>query len=279
MFQIYPEREEHNAMKGAKVNTVELEYERIGAGPPMLLIHGAHVADSLLPLTREPALSDFETIRYHRRGFAGSSHPPGPTSVAEQADDAADLLAYLGVEQAHIVAHSLGGVIALELAARHPDAVQSLSVLEPPIVSGGPPRAELIAAVTALLERYTQGDPGGAVDGFLDLGFGPDSHAILERALPGAVDQAKEDASTFFEIELPVLGHWHLEPEQTAAITCPVLSVIGTNSGPEHAEVRHVLHQWFPHCRDADIPGATHLLQIEAPRQVAEALASFLATN
>ena len=51
-----------------------LEYEPHGEGEPVLLIHGSHVADSFLPLTREVVLADrYRLIRYHRRGFAGSS--------------------------------------------------------------------------------------------------------------------------------------------------------------------------------------------------------------
>ena len=106
-------------MEHAKVNAVELGYEVVGSGEPMLLIHGAHIADALQPLVTEPALERFQRVRYHRRGLGGSTYPAdaGPTSVAEQAEDAVGLLDHLGVARAHVVGHSLGGAIALELAA------------------------------------------------------------------------------------------------------------------------------------------------------------------
>ena len=56
----------------AKVNGVELEYEVVGSGEPMLFIHGAHIADALQPLVAEPALERFQRIRYHRRGLGGA---------------------------------------------------------------------------------------------------------------------------------------------------------------------------------------------------------------
>ncbi len=65
-------------MKIAKVNGVELEYEVVGAGEPVLLISPV-IADGFLPLHSEPALADrYQLIRYHKRGWVGSTHTPRP---------------------------------------------------------------------------------------------------------------------------------------------------------------------------------------------------------
>jgi pimeloyl-ACP methyl ester carboxylesterase len=60
-------------MEHAKVNGVELEYEVVGSGEPMLLIHGAHLADELRPLVSDPALERLLLFRFHRRGVGGST--------------------------------------------------------------------------------------------------------------------------------------------------------------------------------------------------------------
>jgi pimeloyl-ACP methyl ester carboxylesterase len=262
-------------MEHAHVNGVELAYEVTGSGEPILLVHGAHVADALRPLAEEPALGGFLHIRYHRRGLGESSHPPGPTSVAVQAEDATGLLEHLDVDRAHVVGHSLGGLIALELAARHPAAVASLVLLEPGLLDV-PAGAMLLDLVAPLAERYAQGDATGAVEGFLALIGGSDGPKHLERTVPDGIDQAIKDAATFFEIELPAQPTWAFGPEQAAAISCPVLSVLGTESGPVFAESRELLHEWLPDCHDADIAGVTHLLQMEAPDIVAAAIAAFV---
>ena len=126
------------------------------------------------------------------------------------------------------------------------------------------------------VERYRSGDPIGAVDDFFGLIGRPGWRESIERSVPGGVAQAEKDAATFFEVELPTGTQWSFGPERAAAISCRVLSILGTESGPIFAEGRKLLHAWFPRCEDADIIGASHLLQMEAPGAVAQAIARLL---
>jgi 3-oxoadipate enol-lactonase len=261
-------------MHRAKIDQIELDYDIRGTGDPMLLIHGAHLADAHRPLMAEPALETFQKIRYHRRGFAGSSRPPAPGSTEDQADDAVGLLNHLAIDRAHVVGHSYGAMIALSLAASHPTRVRSLVLLEIPALTG-PARAAFMDAMAQVTHHYTEGDPTRAVHEFFAL-LRPDWRAVIDRTVPGGVEQAEKDASTFFELDLPAVALWSFGPEQAAAITCPVLSVLGTASGPLFADGRAQLHEWFPQCENAEITGATHLLQVEEPATVATAIAAFL---
>jgi pimeloyl-ACP methyl ester carboxylesterase len=263
-------------MDNAKVNGVELEYEVVGSGDPMLFIHGALIGDAFRPLLAEPALERFQRIRYHRRGVGGSTRPPetGPASLAVHAEDAIGLLDHLKVDQAHVVGHSSGGTIAMELASNHASRVASLALLEPALLMT-PSGAAFVGAVAPLVESYDAGDAEAAVLGFLALVGGHDGRAAIERALPGAIAQAVKDAASLFESELSTVPAWTFGPGQAARITCPVLSVLGSETAPMFAEGRDLLHERFPGCHDADIDGATHLLQMEAPQEVAAALASF----
>jgi 3-oxoadipate enol-lactonase len=104
----------------------ELYWEESGEGAPLLLIQGlgwsAEMWYSLVPELD----SDFRVIRYDGRGIGRSQVPAGPYSIELMADDAAAVLRAAGVDRAHVLGVSLGGIVAQEVALRHPDLVQSL---------------------------------------------------------------------------------------------------------------------------------------------------------
>ena len=227
------------------------------------------------PLVEDPVLDGFQRIRYHRRGVGGSSCPPeGPTALTVHADDAVGLLEHLELDRAHVVGHSSGGSIALEIASRDPTRVSSLVLLEPGLLMV-PSGAAFVDLVTPLVGRYEGGDAEVAVHGFLALVGDRDWRGAIERTVPGGIAQAVTDAATFFVSELPAVSHWNFGPDRARGIRCPVLSVLGSKTSPLFVEGDELLHEWFPQCHDADIPGASHLLQMETPGPVAAAIAAF----
>lgn len=115
----------------AQVNGVELEFEVKGSGEAVLFVDPI-VPDAFLPLLSEPPLSDrYRLIRYHKRGYGGSTRTSSPVSIADHAADAAALLDYLEVRRAHVAGHSSGAAITLQLAVDRPQIVHTLVLLEP----------------------------------------------------------------------------------------------------------------------------------------------------
>jgi pimeloyl-ACP methyl ester carboxylesterase len=266
-------------LQRTRVGDTTLAYRVAGDGDPVLLIHGALVADTMVPLAEAPALSPFRRILYHRRGY-GQSPRPGPVrpvTLAEHAEDALGLLDHHDIGAAHVAGHSGGALIALVLAARQPERVISLSLLEPPTAFRRPPGAQWLAGILPLAETYAAGDVPGAVSSFYDSIYQPDWQARMERARPGAFEQSLRDAAVALESDLPGVD-WNdgLQADQVAAVRCPVLSILGTDTVPLFADGRKLLHDWFPWCQDADIDGGDHMLPIEYPDAAASAIASFL---
>lgn len=113
-------------MSTAQVNGIELHYEEHGTGDPLLLIMGL-AADSLAWIFQLPAFAEhYRTIVFDNRGVGRSSKPSGPYTIPQMADDARALLDQLGVDRAHVLGVSMGGMIAQELALRSPERVRSL---------------------------------------------------------------------------------------------------------------------------------------------------------
>jgi pimeloyl-ACP methyl ester carboxylesterase len=268
-------------MRYAKVNGVELEYEMVGSGEPVLLISPV-LADGFLPLLSEPALAgSHQLIRYHKRGWAGSTHTPPPVTVANHAADAAALLHHLGVARAHIAGHSTGAVVAAQLALDSPDTVHSLILLEPLLLSV-PSGEAVLQQVGPAFEAYGRGDHDRAWAIFLTAATGLDwatCEALLDRRIPGVVAQAIKDADTLFGVELPAITQWVFGPEEAAAIHRPVLSVLGADTLPLFVEVADLLRRSLPHVQDHTIDGVGHLLHIQKPQPVARAMAEFLRSN
>jgi len=265
-------------MEIATVNGIEIEYEVTGSGEPVLLISPV-IADGFLPLVAEPALADrYQLIRYHKRGWVGSSHTDGPVSVVDHAVDAAGLLAHLGVPRAHVAGHSSGAAVAAQLALDHPESVQSLLLLELSLLSVPSGEAFFEQAGPAF-EAYGGGQHEVALELFLSLVSGLDPATcrdLLEERVPGALAQSIKDADTFFGVELPGLGGWEFGAEQAAAIGCPVLSVLGSETQPLWVEVAAFLRTSLPNVEECTVDGVGHLLHIQRSRPVAKAMAKFL---
>lgn len=265
-------------MERATVDGVELEYEVKGAGEPVLLIPPGPVAGAFVPLLSEQALVDrYRLIRYHRRGQAGSTRVAPPVTFADHASDAALLLDHLGVHRAHVAGHSTGAAIALQLAVDHPEVVETLVLLEPPLFSVPSGEAFLEKAGPSL-QAYAAGDRAAAMAGFLSVVSGLDwetCRAVIDERVPGGSDRALEEADFFFSIDLPALTAWTFGPEQAASIAQPVLSVLGTESDRLFVEGAELLHSWFPQIDQLTLEGAGHLLHIEQPVSAAEGLAEF----
>ena len=249
-----------------------------GDGEPVLFIHGAHIADSYLSLGAEPALALFRRVTYRRRGYDGSPRHTGPFSIKEQAQDALDLLSDLGIERAHVVGHSSGGLIALQMALTDPGAVRSLVLLEPALMMV-PSAPGFFEAVAPAIDKYNAGDAAGAVGAFINLVAEPDWRTEVPRMVPGGLEQAEKDAATFFEIELPSLGAWSFDRGEASEITQPVLFVIGTESGSLFQEGKKLCQAWIPQTKEFSVQGANHLLQFQDPScsaQIARGMAEFL---
>jgi pimeloyl-ACP methyl ester carboxylesterase len=268
-------------MESINVNGVALEYEVRGAGEPVLLIDML-IADCFVPLLPEPALAHgYQLIRYHKRGWVGSTHTPPPVSIADHAADAAAFLDQLGVRRAHIAGHSTGASIGAQLALDHPEKVHTLTLLEPTLVSL-PLGGAFLKAAGPVFEAYGRGDHSGAFAVFVAAASGLDweeCRALLEERIPGVVAQSIKDADTFFGVELPALTEWAFGPEQAAAIHQPVLSVLGAETQPLWVEIAEFLRSSLPHVEECAIDGVGHLLHIQRPEPVARGIAEFLARN
>ena len=264
-------------MQTSRINGAEIEYEVIGDGEPVLFLHGVLLGDSFQPMLAEPGMADsHRCITWHRRGYAGSRPGPSFDSVEEAAADARALLEHLGIGRAHVVGHSYGGCVALQLALDAPERVHSLALVEAALLAGPSEQAYRDA-----LQRNVQAfDPGNAaafVDEFIGARW-PGYRPVLDAELPGAFEQAVADASTVFEGELPGLGRWSFDEAAARTINLPTLTILGGDSdaiGRRFGDAHRWLLATLPNADEVVLPGMTHLPQMQDPAFVAGAISRF----
>jgi pimeloyl-ACP methyl ester carboxylesterase len=118
----------------AKAEGAELYFERRGGGPPLLMIAGGGGDCGVYNAIGEILGSSFTVLSYDRRGNSRSRLLGRPTKLelAQQSDDAIAVLRANGFESARVFGSSGGASIALDLAARHPEAVEAAMPHEPP---------------------------------------------------------------------------------------------------------------------------------------------------
>jgi len=262
-----------------KMNGASLEYEAGGSGEAVLLVHGAIVADSFAPmLDRGDLREKYRVITYHRRGFGGSAPTSDGRTLSDDGADVVALLDHLGVAKAHVVGHSYGGALALQLALDAPGRVHSLCLLEPPVPSV--PTAEgFFAGVGPVVEKFQGGDQPGALVAFLELVGGPDPMSRLRALSEASQAQALSDLPTLFTGDLPTLGSWQFDESSARKIHQPALAVLGSDSEPFFVESIRTLEDWLPAAESFTLGGASHFLQMNKPSEMAEGLGSFLSRH
>jgi pimeloyl-ACP methyl ester carboxylesterase len=147
------------------VRGTKLHVEQRGDGPPLLLIHGGGEDASMLAAQADDlATAGYHVITYDRRGTGRSGRDDWPGNGADQhADDAAALLAALDAEPAVVLGVSSGGVVALALAARHPEAADRVIAWEPPALGVIPGAEAMNAEFMAPVDAHLAAHPGDYV--------------------------------------------------------------------------------------------------------------------
>ena len=116
---------------------LDLFYRRGGDGTPLVCIHGFPTSSHDFAPLWEPLSARFDLVAPDLIGLGWSAKPRRPLTVGLQADAIGSLLAELGIERAHLLAHDLGDTVAQELIARHIDGAGRVNWLTLTLLNGG----------------------------------------------------------------------------------------------------------------------------------------------
>jgi pimeloyl-ACP methyl ester carboxylesterase len=271
----------------APVSNAELRYAVLGKGEPVLCIHGTSIADSLItPLKFHPPLfEEYQLVSYYRAGYDGSTLEKDSLSIEEGAEHAKQLLDHLGIDKAHILAFSFGGVIAFQLMLSYPERIQTAALLEPYL-----PR-ESQEAIDANIEAYQRavalyqaGDKLAAAVSYMQDVCGPSFLSAVDMTGPLDVwERVIRDVDTTFLVDFPAVSTWAFSPSRADELVdrkpeMPVLAVMGLDSEavmPGFRETQAFLMNWLPQAERCGIMYATHGMQSMNPVAVGKAVHAF----
>lgn len=248
---------------GTRLNTYDNERD----APAILLIHGNSCDHTFLAPQIEYFESSRRVIAPDLRGHGESDKPEDDYSFAHLSADLAELLTILNAAPAVAVGHSMGGLLALELAWRHPGLVTAIACLDSTLFTppGRPSR------VHALLDGLKSAQWRNYFIRYFESSF--DVHddpgrrqAILERML-----------STPQHVVVSLFEHWRIADGQAAlrAWRGPLLYVASSRPRLDAT----LLKEACPTVMTGQVAGAGHFLTLEAPDQVNAMLERFLAVN
>lgn len=259
-------------MDTVEVEGLQIAYEQVGHGPPLVLLHG-YVGDG--PRTWRPQLDgladDFTVVAWDAPGAGSSSDPPPGIGMGEYADHLAGFIKNLGLDNPHIAGLSFGGSLGLELCRRHPGIAASLTLvsayagwhgslpsgvadqrLQQALALADLSRDELVD--TLLPTMFSGSTPPEVVEAF---------GASLRDVRPAGFRAMARASAVDLRDALP-------------GIEIPTLVVCGDHDVRAPRSIAEALHAAITGSKLLVLSGTGHLCNIEAPHQFNVALRDFL---
>lgn len=276
---------------------IQLSIDARGSGEPLVLVHGGASDARTWAAQHDAFARHFRTVVYTRR-----HHWPNPTPAADvdyrlrdHVDDLEALITARDLAPAHIVGHSYGALIGLNLAVRAPHLVRSLVLGEAPVFSlfvSMPPRPGELLRLLARRPRtaiaiahfglrgvgpavaaFRRGDPDTALARFGTAVLGRDTFRALS---PERLAQARANLIPA-ELLRPDFGH--LDPAALQRLDIPTLLVEGQRSRRLFHRFGDRLEQLLPHTERLTIPDASHIIHEDNPAAYNAAVLSFCSAS
>jgi pimeloyl-ACP methyl ester carboxylesterase len=259
-------------MDYVEVEGLRIAYERAGAGPPLVLLQG-FVGDgrSMWSAQLDELSSDFTVVAWDAPGAGRSSDPPEWFRSPDYADCLAGFVTALGLDRPHVGGLSFGGILAIELAGRHPDIPRSLVLAS--AYAGWAGSLEPVTADERL--RFCLHASELAPQEFMDtmvpsMFSDPSSSRALAFAASllgfspaGFRAMARASAEADLRNVLPRIG-------------VPTLLLYGDGDVRAPLAIAEALRAGIPGSRLVVLPGVGHVSSVEAPQEFNRAVRDFL---
>ena len=263
--------------------TLHVHHREQGAGPPLVLLHSAGTGASQWRGVADRLAGRRRLLMPNLRGYGRTPAPdPAAPPLGEEVAVVREMAALAG-RPVHLVGHSLGALVALHHALRHPEAVAGLTLIEPVIVgilynglADGDPAAgrsldEIGAMIAAFQGAIADGDTAAAMRAFTEYWEGPGAWDAIPAAarLPFFARAAKMAA----DVDLAWADR--TGRERFAALARPAQVLSAERTTPAAHDMARRIADAIPGAALATIPDAGHMAPVTHPAAVADLLLEF----
>jgi pimeloyl-ACP methyl ester carboxylesterase len=253
-----------------RANGLQIAYERVGEGPPLVLVHGA-ASDSRIWQPQLAALAgEFTVVAWDEPGAGRSSDVPAEFELADWADCLAALICALRLGPAHVAGLSWGGTVAMELYRRRPELVATLLLADTYAGwKGSLPAEEVMARVEGV--RQMVAADAESFDPTLPGLFAGDPPAGYVPLLETMAADVRPDSMKTALLVMAETDQRDLLPR----IAVPTLLIWGELDRRSPLGVARQFEAAIPTARLVVIPAAGHVTNLEAPDVFNDAVREF----
>jgi pimeloyl-ACP methyl ester carboxylesterase len=257
-------------MEVVRTNGLEIAYERLGEGPPLVFVHGG-AADGRVWQPQLAALADeFTVVAWDEPGAGRSSDVPAPFGLPEYAHCLAALIEAIALGPAHVVGLSWGGTVVQELYRHHPDLVATLILVDTYAGwKGSLPEEEVRARVEGVHQMLAapaeEFDP--TYPGLFAADPPPEFVPLLEHMAAGV----RRESLRTEVLVMAAADQRDLLPR----IAVPTLLIWGEQDVRSPLSVARKFEQAIPNASLVVIPDCGHVSNLEQPKLFNEAVREF----
>jgi 3-oxoadipate enol-lactonase len=239
-----------------------------GEGEPVLMIHGlGGTTNTWTPLLA--AFSRNRCVRFDLPGSGRSHRIEGVLSLQLFIDATLKAMKSAGVERAHVVAHSMGTIVAAHLAAAEPGKVRSLALFGPLLAPPDPARA----AIRARAAKAREGDMQPIADALLQTGISSETRTRRPTAVALVRESLMRQDPDGYARSCEALAE--MQPADAARISCPTLLVTGDEDAVAPAQSVRMMGEKIKGSRVEVLRGCGHWTPIEKPDECSAFLQRF----
>lgn len=266
-----------NDIEALPLDGSELAYRVSGDGPPVLLIHGTFGVLKVWGDVEDALAATHRVISYDRRGHGRS--PNATSDMRVHARDAAGLIDHVAGEPAIVVGWSGGAGIAMELIRTHPERVRAAVLIEPVFHL---PRQQPLRSLRLLLTfkrdsmrgRNREAAKTMALFAFARRSGGNGWDELDDRQREWFLGDAEGLRAEFKVLERFNTSADHISANEVSRWSVPMTYLLGEDSAPWAHAIHSSLTKAVPQIRTVRVPGACHLMPLQQPEAVADAVRS-----